>query len=129
MTENEAISLVVAHLKSLFPLNCPACGRLYRSYREFVLTTEPLGTPISYDLDTGDINPLNPLGAVSFSRCTCGATVGLTSKGMPIRRLLAVLLWGKEECEKKAMKPAEFLQQLRLEIRRRVQDEAAAEPA
>lgn len=120
MTESEAFDLMIEHVEGLFPKVCPGCHRHFASYREFARVTEPVGMPTSYDLETGNISELRPVGAISFCKCPCGTLVTLTSQGMPARRLWALLAWGSAECVRRKMKPNEFLDYLRTEVRRRV---------
>ena len=125
MTESEAFDMMLEHLEGLFPKVCPGCHRHFATYREFARETEPVGMPTSYDLETGNLNPLRPVGAISFCKCPCGTMVTLTSQGMSARRLWSLLIWGRAESTRRGMKPAEFLDYLRLEIRKR----ALAEPS
>jgi hypothetical protein len=119
MTEAEALAMLCEHVEGLFPKACPGCHRHFATYREFARCTEPSGLPTSYDLESGNLNPLNPVGAVSFSKCPCGTTLTLSSQGMPAQRLWMLLVWGQSECERRGLKPGEFLDYLRREVRRR----------
>lgn len=55
---------------SRFPKSCKTCGHIYKTFREFISKTAPLGAPMADDKDT-----LDPLGMISFVNCDCGSTL------------------------------------------------------
>lgn len=120
MTESEAIGVMLEHVEGLFPKVCPNCHRQFATYGEFAQFTEPAGVPTSYDLETGNLNPQDPVGAISFCRCLCGSMLTLSLQGMPPGRLGELLAWGRSECETRNLKPGEFLANLREAVRKHV---------
>jgi hypothetical protein len=120
VNETEAVKMIVDHLRELFPKSCPACGRRFATLKEFYQITEPVGSPISYDLNANNLQPKQPEGAVAVSNCPCGAPVVLTSHGMPLFRYWALLLWAKGEMERRPASAAELLFHLRVLVRSQV---------
>ncbi len=76
-TEVEVIKIMRKHLEGLFPRQCGGCLRRFFTLREYLLTTNPLGSVASYDLDAGDWAPVKPLGTFIFSSCACRKTLSL----------------------------------------------------
>jgi hypothetical protein len=72
MTEVEAIALIIQHLEGQFPKNCPNCQRRFDTLREFMGNTKPVGDMVSYDLEMGDLTPIDPTGTLTVSSCSCG---------------------------------------------------------
>jgi hypothetical protein len=120
MTEAVVIKLMREHLEAQFPKVCANCGRRFATLREYLLVTTPQGPPIPYDAEVGDWNPLNPLGTLTFANCPCGSTLALTSHGMPLFRLWALLNWARSETKKRGVTPVELLAYLRDQICREV---------
>ena len=120
MNEIEAVNMIIDHLRGLFPKSCPACGRRFASLQEFYQITEPVGSPVSYDLNADDLQPKNPQGAVAISNCPCGAPIVLSSKGMPLFRYWALLLWAKVEMQRRGVSAPELLFHLRVIVRKQV---------
>jgi len=125
MTEDEAITIIVEHLKGLFPKSCPNCHRRFDSLPDFFAATKPMGNPVIHDLEAGELQPEKPLGAVAVSGCTCGAAVALSSEGMPIFQYWSLLLWAKSETRRRSIPVTALLNHLRAEVRERVIAEAA----
>ena len=128
MTEIQAIGLMIDHLKGQFPRSCSNCQRRFPTLRDYFENTKPAGEPISYDLELGEAKPQSPMGAVAFSNCHCGSTLGLTSKGMPLLRLWSLMHWVKHEAQRRGMTLSEFLQYLRGEVRKKVLSEPDENP-
>lgn len=126
MDEAAAIQMIVEHLKGLFPKTCPNCQRQFASLRDFYLNTTPVGEPISYDLASGDVRPAQPMGAVAASACRCGASIALTSDGMPLFRYWSLLLWVKNEAIQSGQTTAKILNSLRKRVREQVISESGA---
>ena len=120
MTEAEVIRAMREHLEGLFPKVCPTCKRRFATLREYLLLTKHLGSAIPYDADAGDWKPLEPMGTVTCANCPCGNTLALTSTGMPLRRLWALLNWARIETKKRRLTPQELLNYLRDEICKQV---------
>ena len=123
MNENEVVSAIREHLEGLFPKTCGTCGRRYRSLREYITETTPVGPPMSYDADARNWAPESPIGAVVFANCECGSTLGLTNDGMPRDRLLAVMDWLKSEVQGRRVTPSTILAELRERVRQSVSDQ------
>lgn len=123
MTEAEVIQLMREHLEGLFPKTCSNCQRRFGSLREYLLNTEHVGAAVPYDALLGDWNPVKPVGTVTYSNCRCGTTLSLSSKGMPLSRLWALLNWAKGETRRRGISPQELLNYLREEICRQVLSE------
>jgi len=104
------------HLEGQFPKVCPNCKTRFTTLREYLLITTHLGPAMAYDADMGDWKPRNPVGTVAYSNCRCGSTLALTSNGMPLRQLWALLNWARIETRKRGMTPQELLNYLREEI-------------
>lgn len=120
LTETKAIAAMTRHLETLFPRDCPNCHRHYATLKEFFELAKPVGTPVSYDLEIGETDPVQPVGTVSLSNCPCGSTIALTSDGMSLFRMWSLLHWIKYESERRNLKLDEFLQYLRWEVRKQV---------
>jgi len=129
MTEAHAITLMRTHLESLFPKTCPNCQHHFASLRDFFANARPVGTPISYDLEDGDVKPVRPVGAVALSNCLCGSTLALTSEGMPLLKLWSVLLWARGETRRRGLTNQELMQHLRVQMRLQVLAEPDLQPA
>ena len=93
MTEEEVINQIIKHTKKQFPRNCPCCGLRYELLRDFCELTTPIGNPVDYDMELGQMTPRNPMGAMALSNCRCGNTMALTSKGMSLLGYWRLLHW------------------------------------
>lgn len=120
MTDEEIIRLVREHFEGLFPKTCGNCGRRFASLRDYILKTERTGPAISYDIEIGDWEPTNPLGALVAAHCTCGSTLALATRGMPLSHLHAGLGWVRRESKRRHQTPQQLLGWVRDEIRRSV---------
>ncbi len=120
MEEAEVVDVIRGHLEGLFPKTCPNCGETFATFRDYLLGTKYQGAPISYDVELGFWNPMEPLGAVSMANCSCGNTLALTSAGMPLLQLWRLLHWAKTEMEHQGLSQQELLSHVRTEVRRRV---------
>ena len=120
MTEAEVIRIMREHLEGQFPKVCPTCNRRFVTLREYLLTTKPVGSAMPYDAEAGDWNPLQPLGTMTFANCPCHATLTLSSEGMPLLQLWALLDWARLECAMRHLTPRELLNHLRNVICREV---------
>lgn len=52
-----------------FPRKCPACGRRFEDFQQYIRETSPAGTTVNY--------PFDPTGMLSWARCRCGNTLTL----------------------------------------------------
>jgi hypothetical protein len=120
MTEAEVIRTIREHLEGQFPKACSVCKRSYVNFREFLLSTTPTGSTLSYDAELNDWKPEQPLGTATYANCPCGNTLVLSSKGMPVRRLWPLMNWARLETKKRGQTVEELLNYLREEIRKQV---------
>jgi len=120
MTEAEVIRIMRAHLEGLFPRGCPHCHRQFATLRDYLLATTPLGPAMPYDAESGDWNPQRPVGTVTYANCPCGTTLALSSEGMPLALLWALLNWARLETKRRGLCPRELLNYLRDEISKQV---------
>jgi hypothetical protein len=120
MTEADVVRIMREHLEGLFPKDCPTCCRRFATLREYLLITTHLGPAIPYDAELGDWKPLRPLGTMTYANCPCGTTLALTSQGMPLSQLWALLGWARLETKRRGLSPQELLNYLRLEICKQV---------
>src|SRR5882724_9309416 len=100
LDEPAIMRLIHEHIRGLFPKTCPKCRRTFASYRDYLAHTQPIGTPVSYDLEQGDVKPVDSIGNLSMANCACGSTLSLSSEGMPIADLWKVLKWIKLEVQR-----------------------------
>ena len=120
MTDDEIIQMTREHFERLFPKVCPTCGRRFETLQEYILETNRIGMTICYDVEMGNWETTQPIGAVALSNCHCGNTMALTSEGMPISQINLVLRWIKEETKRRSMSPKQIMGYIRNEIRKRV---------
>ncbi|MGC3991160.1 MAG: hypothetical protein QM796_16070 [Chthoniobacteraceae bacterium] len=120
--EAEIIQVIRTHIEGQFPRSCPTCQRCFATYREYIHHTEPVGFPVSYDLELEDEAPIESAGNLSLANCACGSTLALTSQGMPLRQIWQVLGWIKQEMEHRQANLSEVLAY----VRDRVQQSALA---
>ena len=116
MTEIDVIRVVRAHLESQFPKVCSNCNLRFATFRDYLLATKPVGSAFSYDAAMGDWNPTDPAGGGACVNCACGNTLILTSAGMPLFRLWALMNWARIETKKRNQTLEELLNYLRKEI-------------
>jgi len=62
------------------------------------------------------LNPPNPLGTFTFANCPCGNTLSLSSHGMPLTQLWALLAWARLETQRRGISPHALLNYLRERI-------------
>jgi hypothetical protein len=125
MTNAEAFEVILRHFESLFPMTCSNCGRQYATLREYVVGTTRVGRAISYDAESGDWETTRPVGTLALANCSCGTTLGLSTRGMAPDQRLALLAWLKEETERRRISPSELLDEIRDAVRKAVLGEPA----
>lgn len=113
LTEIEVIKIIRAYLEGLFPKNCSTCQRRYFTLREYLLTTQQLGSAVSYDLEADDWKPGRPLGTITFANCACGNTIALSSEEMSLGQLWPLCEWAKAETQKRKQTHRQVLNDLR----------------
>jgi hypothetical protein len=116
LAEPEIMRLIHDHIRSLFPKTCPKCQRHFATYRDYLAQTKPLGTPVSYDLELGDVKPADSIGNLSMANCPCGTTLSLSSEGMPMADLWKVLKWIKLEIQNRHCSLPEMLAYIRQQV-------------
>ena len=72
-----------------------------------------MGEPMPYDVELGDWNPVEPIGTATFANCPCGTTITLSSAGMNLFQLWALLNWARKETARRGMTPTQLLSYLR----------------
>ena len=120
MTDAEAVQLMCAHFEGLFPRSCSKCQAHFATVRDFIRRTQRVGPVISYDVELRDWEPENPLGAFASVNCTCGTTLALSTAGMPVPKIHAVLHWVKTATERRGVTPEQLIDWVRDEIRKQV---------
>ncbi len=118
-TESEVVEIILRYLEGLFPRHCSKCQRRFTTLREYLLTTEQLGSAVSYDLEIGDWAPANPLGTLTFANCPCGNTLALSSENMRLSVLLDLYGWARVETQKRNQTPHQLLNYLREQVWKR----------
>ena len=127
MTEAEVVKAMREHLENQFPKVCPTCSRRYENLRQYILVTERIEPAVSYDAEMEDWTPREPVGTVTYSNCSCGTTLALSSHGMPLLRLWALYLWARGETRRRGMTMEQLLSYLRNIIRQQVLDSHPAD--
>jgi|SRR5271166_6370092 len=128
MIEAEVVRHMREHLESQFPKVCPSCQRHFANLREYIQVTHRVEPSISYDAEVGDWNPREPIGTATYSTCSCGSTLALSSQGMPLLRLWALYNWARVEKQRRGMSMEQLLSYLRDEIRSQVMADGAQGP-
>lgn len=120
LSDDEAASIMHRHFASLFPKTCPRCQRSYESLRDYVQSTRPLGPTIAYDAELGDWHTTNPIGALILSNCACGDTLALSSDGIPLREMSALLHWIRITSRQRNQTPRALLGSMRQRLREQI---------
>jgi hypothetical protein len=120
MDEAEVITIMREHLEGLFPKVCANCHRRYATLREYLQNTDHVGSAVPCDAELGDWNPVRPIGTVTLANCSCGSSLALSSKGMPLLQLWSLLNWARIETKRRGQTPRELLNYLRDEICKQV---------
>jgi|APSaa5957512576_1039674.scaffolds.fasta_scaffold13510_5 hypothetical protein len=116
MQEDDVIELMKDFLSKKFPKECFCCGKHYDSFSEYLRNTKQVGSLRSYDVTKEDRFPDKPIGTVSFSNCSCGSTLTLTSNGMRVETLWRVMNWIRKEAKVRGAAISETLDSLRNKI-------------
>lgn len=123
MKEIDVIRIIRVHLEGQFPKVCSNCKLRFDTFRDFLLTTNPLSPTVSYDAEFGDWNPTDPAGTVTFANCQCGNTMALSSEGMSIFQLWQLMNWARIQTKKRRQTLTELLNHLREQINLQVLSE------
>ena len=128
MTEAEVIKTVREHLERQFPKVCATCERIYPTLGDYLRDTRHMGPIMPYDMEIGNWKPVKPVGTVSYSNCSCGSTLALSSHGISLLRHWSLLYWARIEIHKRGITPQELLQYVREEICKQVFAEPGFSP-
>jgi hypothetical protein len=112
--------MLQGHMERHFPKTCPNCNRCFEDLRSYIVGTKRVGQTISYDAEIEDWKPQSPLGAIAMTNCPCGSTLALTTHGMDLPDIHAILAWVKEEKHRQGCDAIEIIDQIRDEIRKRI---------
>jgi hypothetical protein len=118
MTEADVIRVIREHVEGLFPKTCNACQKVFPNYRDYLLNTERVGVPISYDIELGDLKPKHSSGNFALANCRCGNTLVISSRGMPLTQIWGILYWVKMETHRRGVKTEEVVCYLRDTVER-----------
>ena len=118
MTETEVIQVLKQHFENLFPKVCPNCKHRYPTLREYILATERIGPPTSFDAALGDWKAKQFIGSVVLANCPCGSTLALSTEGMMHSQQQALLDWVRVETQRRSVGVPELLEHLRTEVRK-----------
>ena len=125
MKETDVIEIIRDHLSKKFPKECTCCGKLYKSFADFIRDTTYVGKPISHDADQKDWQPVSPIGTIGMAECSCGTCLSISSGGMKLTTLWRLMNWARHETKKRGITSDELLADLRSKIDRSVlQDES-----
>jgi len=101
------------HVHGLFPRKCKNCNREFVSFKDFLLNTRPVGEVMSWDADSGDWRPKQPLGIMAHANCQCGSTLVISSERMSLLRLWRLMLWVRLESHRRGVAHSAVLTALR----------------
>jgi hypothetical protein len=118
MTDDEIVLLNYEHYCSLFPKTCPRCRREFATLRDYITATVPIGPTISFDAELGEWRPPSPLGAAAMANCSCGTTLALTTEGIALDDIHAMLEWIKSETASRGVSTEQLLGYIRGEVRK-----------
>jgi hypothetical protein len=130
MTEGEIIRMLREYCEGLFPKVCPNCGRRFATLREYIVGSQRLWPSLNYDVELGNYKTPRPIGGLAMANCSCGTTLALSTRNLPVSQTHLILAWIRAETERRGVEPAELLDYLRDEVRKQVLAEATrgAEP-
>ena len=120
MMDEGIIRMLLEYHEGLFPKNCPNCRRRFATLRDYLLTTQQLEPVVSYDAESNDYEPLDPIGIFTMANCPCGTTMALSTANMPLRQTHQILGWIRTETKQTGLDLPKFLNSVRDEIRKRV---------
>jgi hypothetical protein len=84
------------------------------------LNTKPTGPTISYYAELRDWRPTQPIGAIAAVNCSCGTTLALSTAGMPLPKIHAVLAWVQTEMARRGQDSQQVIGWVRDQIRQQV---------
>lgn len=117
LTEDKVIEIIRENVENQFPKICGACKYHFSSLKEYLQNTTHIGEPRSYDAESQNWKPRNPLGTFSFSQCNnCNNTMAIGSSSMKVKTMWQLLWWAKKESSLKGISIKELLNCLRAKI-------------
>lgn len=129
MTDKEITRMLREYCEGLFPRGCPKCGRHFATLWEYVRVTQEVWPVVSYDAESNDYEPLDPIGIFAMANCSCRTTMALSAERMPLSETLCILGWIRAETRRTGLNPTALLNRLRDEIRRQLLVEPIREVA
>jgi hypothetical protein len=120
LTDEAVVETLLIYFKSLFPKTCNNCLRIFATLSDYLKGTQRLSPSISYDADLSHWNTKQPIGSSVMANCSCGSTLALTTKLMPLAQQLELLNWLSIETQKRGLSASELLEQLRDDVRTKV---------
>ena len=101
MTEDQVINIIRTSVEQQFPKDCNVCGFRFNSMKEYLLNTDHIGAPHSFDAELENWRPYSPIGTYSFSDCKCGNTMVLGSSNVEVETMCQLLDWVKKEGQRR----------------------------
>jgi hypothetical protein len=129
MKEEEIYHILRKHFEGFFPKSCSKCGRHFASLREYVRVTQEVWPVVSYDAESNDYQPFDPIGIFALANCLCGTTLALSTQGMPLAQNHEVLGWIRAETKRTGLNPTTLLNGVRDDIRAQLLVEPVREVA
>lgn len=126
VTADEAVRKTRAHIEGQFPKTCPTCHKVFSTLADYLIGTEHIGPPVSYDAEEGDWTPKMPLGTMSMANCSCGTTMTISSGGMSIWTLWRLMRWARDESHRRGITMEQLLTWVRAQIDEQVLGERRA---
>ena len=68
------ITPLLEYCRGQFPKSCQTCGHIFKSFRDYVNSTEPIGAIVA---DNRGTILDDAIGTISLANCRCGTTVSL----------------------------------------------------
>lgn len=118
ISEEKAINLILEHTNKQFPKKCNNCGKVYNTYKEFLLSTKRISNPVPHDND--EKLPKRPVGTYTYYNCQCGTTIILGSRGMKLTTIFNLMLWGRKERKRRGISLEELLVIVRESVDKKV---------
>lgn len=128
MTDAEAVRITRVHVENQFPKTCGCCGKVFATLGDYLVQTRHVGPPVSYDAEEGDWTPSDPLGTLSLANCSCGSTVAIDSRGMPLQTLARLMMWARRESARRHFAMRRLLEWVRAQIDEQVLREGGVLP-
>jgi hypothetical protein len=129
MKEKEIARMLRQHFEGLFPKSCPKCSRHFATLWEYVRGTQEVWPVVSYDAESNDYEPIDPIGIFAMANCSCRTTIALSTERMPLSETLHILGWIRAEMRRTGLNPTALLNRVRDKIRRQLLVESIREVA